>query len=279
MDSPKRVEICRFPNNKRFALTFSWDDGVVEDRRVVAFFNEHALKGTFNLNAGMLRKEGKPATEGRLDASEIAELYAGHEVAIHTYTHPWLQMLDASQIALEVLEDRKALEDLVGYPVRGMAYPFGAYSPKVIEVLKALGVVYSRTVEQADPCFPPKEPLAWPATAHMFTENPLDVGQRFVKMLENPRASGVYFLWGHSYEFARPTDRWAELEKRFKPLAGHACVWYCTNLELFDYEAARGRIVIAANKRTAYNPSAVTIALNVDGRLVDVPAGKTVSLT
>lgn len=278
MDSPKRVEICRFPGNKRFAMTFSWDDGVVEDRRVVAFFNEHGLKGTFNLNAGTLRRDGKPATEGRLDASEIAELYAGHEVAIHTYTHPWLQMLDASQIALEVLEDRKALEDLVGYPVRGMAYPFGAYSPKVIEVLKALGVVYSRSTQQSDPCFPPAEPLAWPATAHMFTENPLDVGQRFLKLLENPRSSGVYFVWGHSYEFDRPTNRWDELEKRFKPLAGHDCVWYCTNLELFDYEAARARMVIAANKKTAYNPSAVTITLNVDGVIIDVPSGKTVSL-
>jgi hypothetical protein len=150
-------------------------------------------------------------------------------------------MLDPSAVALEVLEDRKMLEDLVGYPVRGMAYPFGTYSPRVIEILKSLGVVYSRTVERRDPCFPPSEPLAWPATAHMFTKEPDDVGVRFKKMHDNPRAGGVYFVWGHSYEFARPTDRWAEMETLFAPLAGHADVWYCTNIELFDYEADRDR--------------------------------------
>ncbi len=276
--TPNRVEIARFPGNKRFAVTFSYDDGVVEDRRLIAFMNEHGLKGTFNLNAGTLRREGKPATEGRLDASEIASLYAGHEVAIHTLTHPHLPMLDPSQVALEVLEDRKLLEDLVGYPVRGMAYPFGTYSPKVIEILKALGIVYCRTVEQADPCFPPREPLAWPATAHQYTQTPLDVGQRFLKLHENPRAGGVYFIWGHSYEFARPADRWAELDTLFKPLAGHADVWYCTNIELFDYQSARECIVIAANRRTAYNPSAIAVTLIADGKLIDVLPGKVVSL-
>lgn len=278
MTAPKRIEIARFPGNKRFAVTTSWDDGVVEDRPLIAFMNEFGLKGTFNLNSATLRRTGTKSTEGHVDLSEVAGLYRGHEVAIHTATHPHLPLLDPSQIAAEVLDDRRALEDLVGYPVRGMAYPFGTYLPRVIEVLRALGIVYCRTVEQADPCFPPTEPLAWPATAHMFTENPLDVGQRFLKLRENPWAAGVYFVWGHSYEFARPTDRWDELEKRFKPLCGHADAWYCTNIELFDYEAARQRLVIAANKQTVYNPSAIAVTLLIDGKPLDVAAGQTVSL-
>ena len=282
---PKRIEIARFPGNKRFALTTSWDDGTVEDRRLVAYMNEKGLKGTFNLNSATLLNTGKPADrdEGRIDRCEVAGLYAGHEVAIHTATHPHLPLLDPAAVALEVLEDRRDLEDLVGYPVRGMAYPFGTYSPRVIEILKNIGVVYSRTVEQADPCFPPKEPLAWPATAHMFTEKDgLDVGQRFLKLRENPRAGGVYFVWGHAFEFARtnnvPTDRWAELPKRFDPLCGHADVWYCTNIELFDYETARERMVIAANKKTAQNPSAIAVTLIVDGKPIDVTGGQTVTL-
>jgi len=282
MDStpaPKRVEIARFPGNKRFAVTTSWDDGVIEDRPLIEWMNANGLKGTFNLNSQTFKNEGKPSSEGRLDLSEVERLYRGHEVAIHTSTHPHLPMLDPSAVALEVLEDRKMLEDIVGYPVRGMAYPYGTYSPRVIEILRALGIVYCRTVEQADNCFPPKEPLAWPANGHMFFEKDgLDVGQRFTKLRENPRAGGVYFIWGHSYEFARPRDRWAELETRFKPLCGHSDTWYCTNLELFDYEAARQRVVVAANKRTAYNPSAVTVTLIADGKPVDVPAGQTVKL-
>lgn len=278
-NAPRRVEICRFPGNKRFAITFSWDDGVIEDRRLIQFMNEHGLKGTFNLNSLTFKNEGVPSTENRLDRSEVAELYQGHEVAIHTSTHPHLPLLDPSHVALEVLEDRRTLEDLVGYPVRGMAYPFGTYNPRVIEILRACGVVYARTTEQADNCFPPKEPLAWPANAHMFTEKDgLDIGQRFLKMHQNPRAGGVYFVWGHSYEFARPTDRWAEMEKRFKPLAGHSDVWYCTNIELFDYEAGRQRMVVAANKKTAHNPSGLAVTLKVDDRTIEVGPGATVSL-
>ncbi len=278
--APKRVEICAFPSNKRLALTFSYDDGVVEDRRLIKFFNAHGLKGTFNLNSATFGHAGRAQsleTDARLDACEVAEVYQGHEVAIHTATHPHLPRLDASQIADEVLRDRQVLEDLVGYPVRGMAYPFGTYNPKVINILRALGIVYCRTVENADPCFPPIEPLAWPATMHHYGNQPSELPERFLKMYENPRAGGVFFIWGHSYEFARKND-WAALDRLFKPLAGKSDVWYCTNIELFDYEAARQRLVIAANRRTAFNPSALTVTLLADGKPIEVPPGQVVAL-
>jgi peptidoglycan/xylan/chitin deacetylase (PgdA/CDA1 family) len=148
---PSRVEVARFPGGKRLAVTFSFDDGSIHDRRVVEFFNAHGLKGTFNLNSGFLGRTGNPAPNaaGRIDESEVADLYRGHEVAIHTVTHPTLTHLDAPQIAREVLEDRIALEDLVGYPVRGMAYPNGPYNAKVIRVLRELGVVYAHSRKQS----------------------------------------------------------------------------------------------------------------------------------
>lgn len=277
-DVPKRIEIARFPGNKRFALTFSWDDGVVEDRPLVEFMNEHGLKGTFNLNSAPLaRGDEKVGQYGRILASEVASLYAGHEVAIHTVTHPWLEKLDVTQIATEVLDDRKALEDLVGYPVRGMAYPFGTYSPRVIEVLRALGIVYCRTTQRVEDCFPTQEPLAWHTTSHVFTQEPANVADRFQQWRDNPRKSGVFFVWGHSYEFGRQNDRWADMPRLLKPLAGHEDVWYCTNIQLFDYEAARQRMVIAANRRTAFNPSGMPVTLVVDGKPVDVPPGQTVT--
>ena len=283
-DSPRpaRIEICRFPAGKRIAVTTSWDDGHTFDRRVVEAFNAWGLKGTFNLNSGNLQRTGKPAVEApgakrtNLDASEIDALYRGHEVAIHSVTHPWLDRLDASQIATEVLEDRKALEDLVGYPVRGMAYPYGAYDARVIETLRGLGIVYSRTCENAANCFPPAEPLAWASTAHQYASNP-SVPERFAALHGNARYSGVFYIWGHAFEFFDKND-WEGIERIYKPLSGHADVWYCTNIELFDYEEARRRVQIAANRATAFNPSALTVTLNVAGKLVEVPPGQLVKL-
>jgi peptidoglycan/xylan/chitin deacetylase (PgdA/CDA1 family) len=277
---PKRVEIPPFPNGKRIAVTTSFDDGVVQDRRVVKAFNEWGLKGTFNLNSGTLLRTGKPATEssGRIDACEVAELYKGHEVAVHTVTHPSLTKLDPTQIAMEVIEDRKALEDLVGYPVRGMAYPNGAYDEKVINVLRQTGIVYSRTTEYSPRCFPAMEPLAWASTAHMLSKNPSTVNENFEKLYGNKNYSGVFYIWGHTYEFDRPGADWSDLERIFKPLSGKPDVWYCTNIELFDYETARNRLVIAANLKTAYNPSAIHVTIKADNNPIDLPPGKTVNI-
>ena len=275
--TPSRIEIPLYPKGKRIAVTTSFDDGVVHDRRVIEAFNEWGLKGTFNLNSAHLLRTGKPALDssGYIDACEVAGLYRGHEVAVHTATHPSLTMLDASQIIAEVMEDRKALEDLVGYSVRGMAYPYGTYDKRVIDILRQLGIVYARTVENSEPCFPPAEPLAWASTAHMFHNQPGPIDERFKQYYDSKYSRGVFCIWGHTYEFDR-ANRWQDLEKLFKPLSGKPDVWYCTNIELFDYEEARKRIVIAANKASVYNPNSISITLSLDGKSLEAAPGTTV---
>jgi peptidoglycan/xylan/chitin deacetylase (PgdA/CDA1 family) len=193
------IEILPFPDDKRIAVTTSWDDGRVYDRRIVAAFNEWGLKGTFNLNSSLLSRTGHPLPEesrGYLEACEVRDLFAGHEVAVHSATHPHLPRLDHGQIAAEVLDDRRALEDLVGYPVRGMAYPFGTYNTRVIEVLRSLGIVYRRTTENRDPCFPPAEPLAWASTMHQFSEQPSPLPDRWEQFYAGKSYGKVFYVWG-----------------------------------------------------------------------------------
>lgn len=273
-----RIEIPYFPGDKRIALTTSWDDGTVHDRRLIAYLNQIGMKGTFNLNSALLRR--LPTDPPRhLDRSEVAKLMQGHEVAIHTLDHPTLPLIDASQIAHQVLQDRIELEEIAGYPVRGMAYPNGAYNPRVITLLRGLGIVYSRTVETTGNPWPVTEPLAWATTGHMFAEKDgLPMGQYFEKWYQNPRSRGLFSLWGHSYEFDQ-NDRWGKMAEIIGPMAGKPDVWYCTNIALFDYEDARQRLILAANRRTAYNPSALPVTIKINGtKLVDIPAGTLVEL-
>ena len=273
MSAPKQIEIPAFPGGKRIAVTTSWDDGVVYDRWVVAALNELGMKGTFNLCSGLFQHtDTLPTDESgeHIAASEVPTLYQGHEVAVHTCTHPNLLRLDATQIALEVINDRQALEDLVGYPVRGMAYPGGAYNAQVIEILRSLGIVYCRTIGAECTSFPPAEPLAWASTMHILATHPTPLPERWEKCYQNKRFQGVFYVWGHSYEFDKDRQRLHEL---LAPLANKPDVWYCTNIELYDYEAARQRLIIAANRRTCYNPSAQPVTIIVDGNLVEVPAG------
>lgn len=42
-----------FPGGKFKALTMSYDDGVIDDERLVNIFNKYGIKGTFNINSGL----------------------------------------------------------------------------------------------------------------------------------------------------------------------------------------------------------------------------------
>ena len=66
-----------YPNGLDKALTFSYDDGRVFDRKLVEIFNRYGVKGTFHLNSGTL---GQKAERGDfVTPQEVKELYQGHE--------------------------------------------------------------------------------------------------------------------------------------------------------------------------------------------------------
>ena len=137
-----KVYIC-FPEGKAKALTMSYDDGKIQDERLISIFNKYGIKGTFNLNYGLMEREQEPP---RIAESRIAELYKGHEVATHTMTHPTIERCPLTEVAEEILEDRKGLEKLTGQLVRGHAYPNGSYSEEIKQLFRQLGIAYGRVV-------------------------------------------------------------------------------------------------------------------------------------
>ena len=91
-------------------------------------FNKYGIKGTFHLNTGIM-----PVDEDRIQLSEVKELYKGHEVSCHTSTHPTIERCPLDQVVQQVIEDRKALEDAVGYPVRGLSY-LTAHTARILSI-------------------------------------------------------------------------------------------------------------------------------------------------
>lgn len=71
---------------------------------------------------------------------------SGHEVAVHTVNHPHLTGLSDAGIQFELLEDRCSSRR-GGYPVCGMAYPFGVYDQRVMQIAREADFVYSRGVK------------------------------------------------------------------------------------------------------------------------------------
>ena len=89
----------RFPDYKTKAVTFSYDDGVEQDEKLIHIFNQNGLKAAFNLNTGLIAPEGTQYPEGqlhrRLSMSGIRRVYkdGGHELALHSLHHKYMDHL------------------------------------------------------------------------------------------------------------------------------------------------------------------------------------------
>lgn len=253
-----------FPEGRIKALTMSYDDGVVEDRRLVEIFNQHGIKGTFHLNSGR---------QGAGTLAEAGVLYQGHEVSCHSKNHPTLDRIPDICILNQMLEDRLALERLVGYPVRGMSYPNGGYSSAILPVLASAGIVYSRTTVSTGKYSLPDNWLTWHPTCH-HNDDLLARGERFKQMRGN---FSLFYVWGHSYEFARQNN-WELIEEFCRNMSGVPDIWYATNIEIYDYVMAARRLEFSADGSLVHNPNALSVWLRAAGEIREVPSGQTVSL-
>lgn len=190
-------------------VTFSFDDGITQDRRLLALLNKYGLKATFNLNSSLFglkggwEQNGKFLSHNKVMPSEVKELYAGHEVAVHTLTHPNLTGEDEETIIYQVEEDRKRLSNLVGYEVYGMAYPCGGVNndDRVAAIIKGkTGVRYSRTIVSTYSFDLPKNVYRLDPTVGVH--QPKDIFQLADQFLSlKPDFPQLFYIWGHSYEF------------------------------------------------------------------------------
>lgn len=264
----KQIVKC-YPQGKYKALTMSYDDGRSADRRLVELFNRHGIRGSFHLNSGLLG-EGD-----RLAADEIASLYAGHEVSAHTVTHPTIARSPQEALVYEVLEDRKRLERLVGYSVRGMSYPNGSYSRRIKELLPHLGIEYGRTTRSSGGFGMPDDLLEWSPTCH-HNSGLMELAEQFVA-LEKWQRMYLMYVWGHSYEFDDRSN-WELIERFCKMLGGRDDIWYATNIEIVDYLHACDRLRFAADCSFVFNPSAASVWLVVDGEVLEIKGGMQTSI-
>lgn len=226
-------------NEKLKAVTFSFDDGVTQDKRLIAIFNKYNLKSTFNINSSLLGTKNKVIVDGRdishnkILPKEVKETYKGHEVAVHTLTHPLLPSLDDDTVVWQVEEDRKALSSLVGYEVKGMAYPCGGVNndERVAEIVKNhTGVKYSRTITSSHSFDLQTNLIRFNPTVN-FTEvdKMFALADEFISL--NPSEPKLFYIWGHSYEMDSDRISWEKFEEFCKLISNKKDIFYGTNSE------------------------------------------------
>lgn len=257
-----------YPQGKRKALTFSYDDGQIFDRRLAELFRSAGMKATFHLNSGNLEQGEGSFYVG---VEELEHVYLGHEIACHGVQHRNPTTLTRQQLVLELQEDRKTLERLTGGLVQGLSYAFGNYNGEVMETAKQLGIKYSRTVQGTGGFFPPADFMAWHPTCH-HNNRLLELGDQFLDV------AGYYelplmYVWGHSYEFGNSGD-WSVIEAFVEKMAGKEDIWYATNIEICYYIEATRAQVFSADGLTMYNPTAVNVWVSTKEGILTVKPGE-----
>ena len=216
-------------------LTFSYDDAVTQDKRLIALFNKYGMKATFNLNSGLLGcpgeliREGKRVSHNKVEPQDVRHIYEGHEVAAHTLRHPHLPPIaDENEIVRQVEEDRLRLSELCGYEVVGFAYPGGGvnYDNRVANIIKShTGVRYCRTIVSSHNFDVQENLYEFKPSVHHHSEwdELFRLGERFLSLQAD--TTQIFYVWGHAYEFDIH-DTWSRFEEFLQMMSGKQDVLY-----------------------------------------------------
>lgn len=271
----------RFPGGRAKALTLSYDDGVIQDEKLLALFKKHGLKATLNISSGCYADkdyDDYSSTHRRMTKERAQKLYigSGFEIASHSVTHAFLEQLDPLTASYEILNDKADLEKDYQCFVRGFAYPYGRYNATVKEILKNAGIKYARGVWETHDFGIPTDWLELRPTCHHADPMLPELTDRFIneKPWQGPR---LFYLWGHSYEFDFQNN-WEIIENFADKISGRDDIWYATNIEVYDYVDAYKRLVFNADMSRVYNPSAADIWFSWGGKDYCVKGGETLSL-
>ena len=266
----KRI-FLRFPEGRAKALTFSYDDNVVDNKKLIEILDRYGMKATFNLHSGIYGDNARYLTE-----EEVTSLFADspHEVALHSFSHPFLAQMPAGLAVGELFRDREALEAQFGRIVRGMAYPNNSYNDDVVEALRACGVVYARTTHTTERFDLPEDWLRLPATCHHNNPRLMELADKFIER-SSVYAPSLFYVWGHAYEF-EDNGNWNVIEEFAKKLAPHADdVWFATNIEIYEYVEAYYRLVFSLDGRLVHNPTARTLYFSYNKTPFAIAPGET----
>lgn len=239
-------------------VTFSFDDGLEQDKRIIEILKRYDLKATFNLNSGLLGKKGrigrmgdygiadlpeketllsrllKSCPSNRIPADEVVQVYEGFEIAAHGYHHDNLKNIHGSDFDTAVGKDIALLEQTFSQQIRGYAYANGGYSQEAEDYLRDHGILYARMVNTTGSFKFPENPLQFQATAWLVQKQLPELVEKF-RQAEPSQHNLLLSFWGHGYEFDFGTENcnWTRFEKLCEQLANLDDVVFCTNAEAF----------------------------------------------
>jgi len=136
------------------------DRGESVPGRSVAITFDDGYEETFTVAWPILKRFGFPAavfvtpTEVGLPGFAtwdqiIAMGRDGMVVGCHTMSHAYLPLTDADQLAREIMEAKRVIEERLGAPIEYLSYPVGGFSPEIQELVRRAGYRAAFTTNRA----------------------------------------------------------------------------------------------------------------------------------
>lgn len=252
-----------YPGGAKKAFNITYDDGVIQDVRFVELLNRYGLKGTFNLNSELMRREftwthPNGMEVRRLPVERVRSLYEGHEVGSHSRTHPYMSSLTQEELLFEMGQDKADLEELFGREVAGFALPFRFYSEIIADCARRCGFEYSRISEFTGNYTPCTDYYYWKTGFYHIEPGLTDYVAAF---LNTDEELALCQIVGHSYDLDA-LNLWGTMEVILAAVSGRYDIWSCTHLELVRYLKAMDEYM-----RTGENHSDQTLWLEENGQI------------
>lgn len=284
-DAPDRshsgkIQYNLYPDGLKKAVTFSFDDGKETDRDVVSVLNKYNLKGTFNLVPAWLDQSGF------LTSDEIGELFDGHEVACHGYSHNRVDNLTPEEFETDLVNTQTYLKNLVGYDISGYAYPFGGLNgtgtitqEDVDSILQANNISYARLTgnKSLNSYNLPENFLRWsyqlrvgPESNSNTTADAFNKVQSFLNLPQGDKMQAM-MLFAHGHEIqdygqtGKDSKGWELFEELLTSLSGKDDVWYTTCADISEYAQSSYNLKIGSKTDTLKNPTDRSVWVTING--------------
>jgi len=243
-----------YPDGNTKALIMSYDDGTIDDIKLIRLFDENKIVGTFNLNSGLLgstqvwpQKNADTLVYKYLPKDSLLSIYKNHEIAAHSLTHKDFKNLKDDEILLEVETDIANLNRLTNRKILSMAYPFGNSNPHIAKLISNTGFTNARTVGDTYTFNLPDTFLLWRPTCH--DSKALGFLDSYLSIKSNKLT--VFLVWGHSWEF-KDEKRWSDFSKFCTEIGNRKDIWYVGCGEFIDYQLTLKKLKITDG--TIVNP-------------------------
>lgn len=130
-DAPREIPIYFVETElPRLAISFDAAWGCERTERILAVLRENDVKATFFLTNIWLE-----------DYPEMAKKIAaeGHEIAMHSVSHPHMSQLSEQQIIEELAGNAQLITEVTGYHPTLFRFPFGEYDDQSMRVVRGQG--------------------------------------------------------------------------------------------------------------------------------------------